>query len=104
MGASAQERLPALGADPGRVSVSGLSSGGFMAVQYDVAFSASTIGAGIVAGGPYNCAYVNRGGIEACTGGLRAAPRSPLPKTSHGPDRSIQSRASHVTASICSAG
>src|SRR5689334_4250901 len=69
MGASAQERLPALGADPGRVSVSGLSSGGFMAVQYDVAFSASTIGAGIVAGGPYNCAYVNPGGMEACTHG-----------------------------------
>lgn len=48
--------LPALGADGARVSVSGLSSGGYMAAQYDVAFSGSVIGAGIVAGGPYNCA------------------------------------------------
>jgi poly(3-hydroxybutyrate) depolymerase len=39
-----------------QLSVSGLSSGGFMAVQFEVAFSASVIGAGIVAGGPYYCA------------------------------------------------
>lgn len=48
--------LPHLGADIRRTSVSGLSSGGFMAVQYAVAFSETTIGAGIVAGGPYGCA------------------------------------------------
>jgi poly(3-hydroxybutyrate) depolymerase len=63
---AASKKLPALGADPARISVSGLSSGAFMAVQYDVAFSASTIGAGVVAGGPYNCAYVNLGGIYTC--------------------------------------
>jgi len=62
-------KLPALGADPARISVSGLSAGAFMAVQYDVAFSASTVGVGVVAGGPYNCAYVNIGGIVACTKG-----------------------------------
>jgi poly(3-hydroxybutyrate) depolymerase len=71
---SSIQNLPALGADPSKVSVSGLSSGAFMAVQYDVAFSASTIGAGIVAGGPYNCAHVNTGSIEACTAGLPAPP------------------------------
>lgn len=66
--------LPALGADPARTSVSGLSSGAFMAVQYDVAFSASTIGAGIVAGGPYNCAFVNIGGIGACMAAMPMPP------------------------------
>jgi len=40
-----------------QLSVSGLSAGGFMAVQFDVAYSASVIGAGIVAGGPYYCAH-----------------------------------------------
>jgi poly(3-hydroxybutyrate) depolymerase len=47
--------LPALGIDPKRVSVSGLSSGGFMAMQYGVAHSASVMGVGVVAGGPYDC-------------------------------------------------
>jgi len=46
--------LPAM--RTGQVSVSGLSSGGYMAVQFEVAFSARIIGAGIIAGGPYYCA------------------------------------------------
>jgi poly(3-hydroxybutyrate) depolymerase len=54
-GALAQP-LPALRADAGQVSVSGLSSGGFMAVQFHVAYSASVMGAGVVAGGPFYCA------------------------------------------------
>lgn len=53
--AHAVEPLPALGADPHGTSVSGLSSGAYMAVQYQVAFSASLRGSGIVAGGPYGC-------------------------------------------------
>lgn len=54
-GASAQTlRLPAL--QTTQVSVSGLSAGGYMAVQFEVAFSASVTGAGVIAGGPYNCA------------------------------------------------
>lgn len=49
--------LPALRIDPAEVTVSGLSSGGFMAVQMHVAYSATFArGAGIVAGGPYDCA------------------------------------------------
>jgi len=53
--ASAQVvRLPAM--QTGLVTVSGVSAGGFMAVQFEVAFSTSVIGAGIVAGGPYYCA------------------------------------------------
>lgn len=67
--AATADKLPNLHADPARVSVSGLSSGAFMAVQYDVAFSASVIGIGVVAGGPYNCAWVNPGGITTCMQG-----------------------------------
>jgi hypothetical protein len=48
--------LPTLGADAANVTVSGLSSGGFMAVQLHVAHSASVKGAGVAAGGPYYCA------------------------------------------------
>jgi hypothetical protein len=48
--------LPAFDVDPAETSVSGLSSGGYMAVQFEVAYSATLRGAGIVAGGPYWCA------------------------------------------------
>lgn len=48
--------LPALGADLQATSVSGLSSGAFMASQFHIAHSRIVIGAGIVAGGPYACA------------------------------------------------
>ena len=47
--------LPALAADDA-VTVSGLSSGGYMAVQLHVAHSARVKGAGALAGGPYYCA------------------------------------------------
>jgi len=33
------------------ISVSGISSGGFFAVQFHVAFSSTIMGAGIIAGG-----------------------------------------------------
>ncbi len=49
--------LPPLLIDPAETSVSGLSSGGFMAVQLHVAYSATfRKGAGVVAGGPFYCA------------------------------------------------
>ncbi|WP_341317817.1 poly(3-hydroxybutyrate) depolymerase [Paraburkholderia sp. IMGN_8] len=48
--------LPAFGADLQHTSVSGLSSGAFMAAQFDVAWSSHLIGAGIVAGGAFDCA------------------------------------------------
>ena len=40
-----------------------------MAVQYAVAFSSSVAGVGVIAGGPYNCAWVNLDGIETCMSG-----------------------------------
>lgn len=48
--------LPALQADLRQSTVSGLSSGAFMAAQFAVAYSASISGAGLIAGGPYYCA------------------------------------------------
>ena len=49
-------RLPALAIAPDSVTVSGMSGGGYMAVQFHVAHSNLVHGAGIVAGGPYYCA------------------------------------------------
>ena len=54
--ACAAEPLPSLGADIAATSVSGLSSGAYMAGQIEVAHSKDIKGAGIVAGGPYACA------------------------------------------------
>ena len=56
--------LPAFNADIKETSVSGLSSGGFMAVQFDVAYSSIIKGAGVIAGGPYFCA---RGNVNTAT-------------------------------------
>jgi hypothetical protein len=56
--ASAQvaDKLPAYQVNLSQTSVSGLSSGAFMAAQFQVAFSSTLVGAGIVAGGPFYCA------------------------------------------------
>lgn len=54
--ARAAEELPALGADLQGLTVSGVSSGGYMAVQFQVAHSKLVRGAGVLAGGPYYCA------------------------------------------------
>ena len=64
-GAGGAEPLRAFNVDIKETSVSGLSSGGFMAVQFQIAFSSTVKGAGIVAGGPYFCA---RGSQTTATG------------------------------------
>jgi poly(3-hydroxybutyrate) depolymerase len=51
--------LPNLNLDRNSVTVSGISSGGFMAVQLGVAFSSEIRGVGVVAGGVYECADGN---------------------------------------------
>jgi hypothetical protein len=56
LAAPAADPLPALHAQPSGVTVSGVSSGAYMAVQMHVAHSASVAGAGVIAGGPYYCA------------------------------------------------
>jgi poly(3-hydroxybutyrate) depolymerase len=47
--------LPALGAKLDQTSVSGISSGAYMAGQFEIAHSRDVVGAAIIAGGPYGC-------------------------------------------------
>jgi hypothetical protein len=53
---AASETLPALGAPIAATSVSGLSSGAYMAGQIQLAHAKDIVGAGLVAGGPFACA------------------------------------------------
>ena len=70
--AAAAVNLPQLNIDTTQTTVSGLSSGGFMAAQLHVAYSATfKKGAGIVAGGPFYCA---EGSITNATGRCMASP------------------------------
>lgn len=48
-------QLPALNALSDQTSLSGLSSGGFMAAQFHLAYSENLVGVGVMAGGPWNC-------------------------------------------------
>lgn len=75
--AAAPPALARYGADAGGTTVSGLSSGGFMAVQLQVAYSASIAGAGVVAGGPYYCAAGNAAFRKICMGQLSLFPPNP---------------------------
>lgn len=54
-------KLASYDIDPTSVTVGGLSSGAFMAVQMHFAFSKSIKGAAITAGGPFWCAQGNMG-------------------------------------------
>lgn len=59
--AAQSDQLPALGADSSQTSVSGISSGAYMAGQYQFAHASSVVGAAIIAGGPYGCAEAKYG-------------------------------------------
>jgi hypothetical protein len=50
------DALPRLNIAPGSLTVSGVSAGGYMATQYQVAFSNDVAGAGIIGAGPWLCA------------------------------------------------
>ena len=54
--AQAAAPLPSLNIDKSRITVSGLSSGGFMANQLGYAYSSTFKGVGVFAAGPYMCA------------------------------------------------
>jgi hypothetical protein len=74
--------LGAYNADIGESSISGISSGAFMAVQFATAWSGTIKGVGIIAGGPYYCAQNtaiggltgNIGAILTATGPCTAGP------------------------------
>src|SRR4029453_1543643 len=60
--ASRAQEGPALGpynAALGESSISGISSGAFMAVQFGFAWSSVIKGVGVVAGGPFYCAQAS---------------------------------------------
>ncbi len=70
--ACAAVNLPQLNIDKTQTTVSGLSAGGFMAVQLHVAYSATfQKGAGVVAGGVFYCA---EGSVVNATGRCMASP------------------------------
>ncbi len=62
---AAAATLPAYNVNLEQTSVSGISSGGYMAVQYAVAHSETVTGVGVFAGGPYRCAA---GGVTQALG------------------------------------
>lgn len=68
--AMAAQPLPALGADLSHTTVSGFSSGGFMAAQIATAYSSAFTGVAVIAGGPYDCAstYPKLGYLQNATG------------------------------------
>ncbi len=74
--ALAADRLPALGVDVAETSVSGLSSGAFMAVQFHLAHASIVRGVGVLAGGPWGCA---QGNTTRATGECMQGSPDPVP-------------------------
>ena len=58
--------LPRLKIEKERITVSGISSGGFFANQMQVAFSSTIRGSAIVAGGVYGCSLGNEKRVSLC--------------------------------------
>ena len=54
-GLAAEPALPAYNADVTQTSISGVSSGAYMAVQFGIAWSSVVKGVGAIAGGPFGC-------------------------------------------------
>jgi hypothetical protein len=53
--------------DRSKISVSGISSGAYFAVQFHVAFSSNIMGVGVFAGGPYHCATNFLNTVTTCS-------------------------------------
>jgi len=72
--------LPRLNILPGSLTVSGVSAGGYMATQYQVAYAKDVIGAGIIGAGPWLCAQgiVTRALNECMQGSAGGPDTSPL--------------------------
>jgi poly(3-hydroxybutyrate) depolymerase len=69
------DALPRLNIVPGSLTVSGVSAGGYMATQYQVAFAKDVAGAGIIGAGPWFCAQgiVTRA-LDDCLAGRTGGP------------------------------
>jgi hypothetical protein len=71
---AAEPSLPAYNADIARTSVSGVSSGAYMAVQFGTAWSSIVKGVGAIAGGPFGCSEGSESAaLSTCMGGAPAA-------------------------------
>jgi poly(3-hydroxybutyrate) depolymerase len=77
--------LPRLNILPGSLSVSGISSGGYMATQYQVAYAKDVQGAAIIAAGPWYCAKASlTRALDECTAGSAIGPEiKPLTAALH---------------------
>lgn len=77
-GSSPAQKLPALNIDKNSVTVSGISSGAFMAVQLGVAYSDQIKGVASIAGGIYGC---SEGKTDTATNICMKDPASLKPET-----------------------
>ncbi len=79
--ALAADRLPGLAADTAAWTVSGVSAGGYMAIQFHVAHSSKVSGVAALAAGPYYCAQGSFwSAYYACT---TPSTLKPLPSIAH---------------------
>jgi hypothetical protein len=101
--ARAAEELPRLGVTLPATSVSGLSSGAYMAGQIELAHSKDIVGAGVVAGGPFACAEISleeaRRRIAYGLGGLVVGWQTICPRCVHTLSSSHGFRPSHRSQS-----
>src|SRR5712671_7444890 len=72
---AAATSLGAYNVGPSTVTVAGISSGGYMAVQLQVAYSQSIFGTAVFAGGPYYCA---QGSVNTALGYCESGSGIPL--------------------------
>jgi len=63
----AADKLRRYVVDPNAISVSGISSGGYMAQQYQIAHSKEIMGVGVIAAGPWDCADTQPGWLPLIT-------------------------------------
>jgi poly(3-hydroxybutyrate) depolymerase len=79
--AQAEEKLAGYNAAIGESSISGVSAGAFMAVQFATAWSSVITGVGVVAGGPYWCAKADSffGFRSSISNALGPCMKGPLP-------------------------
>jgi hypothetical protein len=67
---AAAPSLPSYNADIAQTSISGISSGAFMAVQFGTAWSSIIKGVGAIAGGPFGCSGgLGATALSSCMGG-----------------------------------
>jgi hypothetical protein len=70
---AAEPSLPVYNADIAQTSVSGISSGAYMAVQFATAWSSIVTGVGAIAGGPFGCSEGSGAtALSTCMGGAPA--------------------------------